>query len=258
MYSITIMGAYGAKSEKGGSSAFYLNEKNVIDAGNILKYLKEKNTELEIIWLTHSHLDHIVDIAYILDNYYENRKKPLKLCGLPETLNSIRTHFLNHEIWPDFSQIPLKNSKEMTVIYEPIALGTSYKINDHTYIEAFKTDHTVPSCGYVFTQKDHSLLISADTHDLTSVIQAIREKEHIKSMVIECSFPSSMSELAVNSKHLTPTFLFEYLRPLENQDITLHINHMKPAYEVEIVEEIREKKGNWDVVILKDGDKIIF
>ena len=72
MSDITILGAYGAKSEKGGSSAFLLNPYTLIDGGNLLEPLQEKNADICTIWLTHSHLDHIVDIAYILDNYYED------------------------------------------------------------------------------------------------------------------------------------------------------------------------------------------
>ncbi|CAI6146604.1 MAG: hypothetical protein SPLUMA1_SPLUMAMAG1_00326 [uncultured Sulfurimonas sp.] len=32
---------------------------------------------IENVWMTHSHLDHIIDIAYILDNYFNLRKHHL-------------------------------------------------------------------------------------------------------------------------------------------------------------------------------------
>ena len=38
----------------------------------------------------------IVDIAYILDSYFTLRTKSLKIMGLPETLEAIKKHFLNH------------------------------------------------------------------------------------------------------------------------------------------------------------------
>ena len=57
---ITILGAYGTKAKGHGRSSFYLNEKNVIDAGNLLVGMQEKSVEIQNIWLTHSHLDHIL------------------------------------------------------------------------------------------------------------------------------------------------------------------------------------------------------
>ncbi|MDH5465566.1 MAG: diguanylate cyclase, partial [Thiovulaceae bacterium] len=79
MAEITILGAYGTKGENHGTTSFALNETNVIDAGNILKGLTAKCADIETIWLTHSHLDHIADIAFMLDFYFEKRKKPLRI-----------------------------------------------------------------------------------------------------------------------------------------------------------------------------------
>jgi len=257
MFNIQILGAYGAKSDKGGSSAFYLNDENVIDAGNLLTPLKEKNAQIKTIWLTHSHLDHIVDIAYILDDFYEQRTHTLTLCGLPETLTAIQENFLNHKIWPDFSQIPLKNKSAMSLVYKPIILGEKYKINPFT-IEAFGTDHSVPSCGYIISQENDAMLISSDTYNLLSVIRAVEEHKNIRTLVIECSFPSSMEALATESKHLTPTLLFKQLAPLEKKGLKLYVNHMKPMYVERIMKEIVSIKGEWNVSFLTDGDKIYF
>jgi ribonuclease BN (tRNA processing enzyme) len=258
MSNITILGAYGAKSDVCASSAFYLNRYNMLDAGNILRPLKEKSAEIETIWLTHSHLDHISDIAYILDNYYESRTVSLRLCGLKETLDTLKEHFFNHKIWPDFSTIPLRQSKEMSLIYEEVNLGEKYSMGNDESIEAFKTDHTVPSCGYIITKGEGSLLITADTHSLDSVKEALLLHADISAMVLECSFPSSMLELAKASKHLTPELLFTKLKPLEGKGLKLYINHLKPTYKEVITKEIEVYKGDWDTTILTDGDTISF
>ena len=258
MNEMTILGAYGVQGEQGGSSSFLINDSNTIDAGNILKPLKERSVDIDTIWLTHSHLDHIIDIAYIIDNYFEKRSKTLKIRGLHPTLKILKKHFFNHSIWPDFSQIPLNNSKEMTISYEPINLDRKYTIDQDTSIRAFRTDHTVPSCGYIISKKNSALLISADTHDLSSVVNAVNNNPHIKTLVIECSFPSDKSQLAKVSKHLTPALLFERLQLLEGRGIKLYVNHIKPAYEAIITREIKEMQRSWDATILKDGDSIYY
>ena len=206
--SITILGASGTKAPGHGTSAFLLNSKNVIDAGSLLRPLKEASIEIQNIWLTHSHLDHISDIAYILDNYFSDRKATLNIIGLPETLKAIKKNFLNNAIWPDFSKIPLVKSDNMAIKYMEIELGKVYGLGNGEFIEAFETDHTVASCGYIYTKNDKSVLVTADTLDLTNVFEIIEERKDISSVVFECSFPSSMEDLAIRSKHLTTKITF--------------------------------------------------
>jgi ribonuclease BN (tRNA processing enzyme) len=258
MSNITILGAYGAKSDKGGSSAFLLHREHVLDAGNLLRPLREKSAYIETIWLTHSHLDHISDIAYILDNYYEKRRKTLKLCGLPKTIETLKKHFFNNEIWPDFSKIPLHNGDGMSLAYEDVEIGKEYNMEGNSTIEPFLTDHTVASCGYIILKNEKRLLISADTYSLETVIQAVQEHQGLETLVLECSFPSGMEALAKASKHLTAKLLFSRLAALEGKGLKLYINHLKPSYEDVISQEIEDYKGTWDVTILKDGDKIYF
>ncbi len=255
---ITILGANGTKGLEGGTSAFLIDAHNVIDAGNLLRPMKEASADIETVWLTHSHLDHIVDIAYILDSYFSERKKPLIVRGLPATLEAVQKHFLNDIIWPDFSKIKLVESDKMALKYEPIVLGERYLLDEGSTLEAFATDHTVESCGYMINRGGSSLLITADTYGLRSVIDLVKTSDTVTALVIECSFPSSMDALAKESKHLTPQLLFSALKPLEKSGIHLYINHIKPLYEKQVSEEISQYKGTWKVKILKDGKKIHF
>lgn len=255
---IKVLGAYGTKLKGFGTSSFYLNQKNTIDAGNILYPLGEESAKIENIWITHSHLDHISDIAYILDNFFHLRNKTLNLIGLPETLKAIKKSFLNNSIWPDFSKIHMYNSKDMVVKYKEIELYKKYEIGKDEYIEAFKTDHTVPSCGYIYTKNNKSVLITADTYSLENVVKIVNNRTDIKSIVIECSFPSKMEKLAIDSKHLTPKLLFEGIKNMKKDNIKVYINHIKPVYIKEITNEIEEYRGFKSVRILKDGENIIF
>jgi len=255
---ITILGAYGSKSNGFETSSFYLNSKNVIDAGNLLKPLEEASADIENIWLTHSHLDHIHDIAYILDNYFSLRKKSLNIVGLPETIKALKKHFFNDLIWPDFSKIPMFNQEGMTLNYKEIEIGVEYLIGNEEYIKAFATDHTVPSCGYIYKKNNTSILISADTYSLENVIKEIDNNKTIKSMVLECSFPSYMNQLAKESKHLTPKLLFSKLELLEREDVKLYINHLKPSFLKIIKDEIEEYRGEWEPKVLKDGEFVKF
>ncbi|EQB39233.1 diguanylate cyclase [Sulfurimonas hongkongensis] len=255
---IQILGAYGTKAKGFGTSSFLLNKYNVIDAGNILATLNEESIHLETIWVTHSHLDHISDIAFVLDNFFSLRSKTLTIKALPATIKALKKHFFNDLIWPDFSKINLVNSKLKALTYEEIEIGVEYSLNESDSIRAFNTDHTVPSCGYIFTRDKDSVLITADTYSLENVVEIIESQKNINAIVIECSFPSSMPKLAKESKHLTPTLLFEGIDKINREDIKLYINHIKPSYIDEIVREIKEYRGKMTPTILKDEDFINF
>ena len=255
---IKILGAYGSRAKGFGTSSFYLNTAHVIDAGNLLNTLQDACADIENIWLTHSHLDHIADIAYILDNYHIQRKKPLNILGLSTTLNAIKKHFLNDVIWPDFSKIKLHNSDEMCVTYTNIILGETYTLQEGEYLKAVATDHTVPSCGYVYTKNQSSIIISADTYSLTEIIKEINENDLINAAIIECSFTSNMQKLAFESKHLTPKILFEEIKKIKKDEIKLYINHMKPSLLEKITEEIAQNRDKYEIFILKDEEIINF
>jgi len=250
---ITVLGAFGTKAKGYGTSSFLLNETNAIDAGNLLVGLEEKSAKLENIWITHSHLDHISDIAYIIDNYFSSIKKSINICALPQTIKAIKKHFLNDIIWPDFSKIDLSNSEGKCINYVEIELD-----NREESIKAFKTDHTVPSCGFIYKKDKTSVLITADTYALDNVIDILESDLSIKSMVLECSFPSDMEDLAIESKHLTPKLLLRSLQTLKREDIKLYINHIKPLYLEDISKEIENSFSKYSPVIVKDGEIINF
>ena len=255
---IKVLGAFGTKAKGYGTSSFYLNETNVIDAGNLLIGLDDKSANIKNIWLTHSHLDHISDIAYVIDNYFDKIKEPITLCGLPQTLKAIQKHFLNGLIWPDFAKISLVDSSEMCIKYKEISLDTEYSISNTESIKAFKTDHTVPSCGYIYKKNETAVLITSDTYSTENIVEILNNDKSIKSAVIECSFPSSMDKLAKASKHLTPKLLEEMFKRLKRDDIELFINHIKPLYLEEMTKEIEEYCATWNPKIVKDGEIIKF
>ena len=256
--SIKILGAYGTKAKGFGTSSFSLNDENVIDAGNLLAGLESNASKIQNIWLTHSHLDHICDIAYVIDNYFDELKQSINIHALPETIEAIQKHFLNDLIWPDFSKIKLSSCDEMCIRYTAIELEKDYKLSDNESIQAFKTDHTVPSCGYIYKKEQSAVLITADTYSLENIIQIIDNDISIKSVVIECSFPSRMEKLAKESKHLTPVLLAEQLKNLQRTDLDLCINHIKPLYLEEMTKEINDYCAPWKPKILKDGEIIKF
>jgi cAMP phosphodiesterase len=234
---IKVLGANGGKSHNTDLTSLQIAKHIVIDAGNLANEKHDSVVEIDHILITHSHLDHIVDIAFLIDNTFELRKKPLKVYGRKENLENIKKHLLNWEIWPDFTQIPLINSKFNAIELIPIELDLPFVIDD-IQITAIENHHTHSSNGYIIEQNDSALLFTSDTYCCDAIWERINKNTNITTLIIDVSFPSRMGKLAFDSKHLTPTLLQQELTKLKREDITLHLCHIKPFYQQEIIEEV--------------------
>ena len=88
---IKILGASGGKSKTDDLISIQISSKIIIDAGNIINAVKNP-LEIEHIFITHAHLDHILDIGFLIGATFEIRTIPLKIYGQKETLQSIKKH----------------------------------------------------------------------------------------------------------------------------------------------------------------------
>lgn len=247
---IKILGASGGKSENKGLTSLQLSNNAVIDGGNLINGFDTSIGNLEHIFLTHLHLDHIIDIPLIIDNMYETQTKSVKIYARQQSIESFKKHMFNWEIWPDFSAIHMKNSKEFCVSFIPIELDTTIIMDDYS-ITPIENDHTPFSNGFIITKEGSSLLFTSDTYCCDKIWDKVNNDTSITTIIIEISFPSEFDQLAYDSKHLTPKLLESELKKLKRDDVTIHINHLKPSYEQELIDEILDRK------LLLNGGKIL-
>jgi ribonuclease BN (tRNA processing enzyme) len=241
-----IIGAYGCKAKDKFTTCFQVSPNILIDAGNIME-LGEDAKQVDYIFLTHSHLDHICDIPFLIDNFFSDRTKPIYIFGLKDTLNALKKYIFNWNIWPDFNQIDLLNKEFKAIEFEEISENQIKQING-IEIESIKSNHTVPTLGYIINK---ITLFTGDTYKNEIVKNRLNSDLSIKNLIIDVSFPSRMETLAKDSKHLTPKLLKEFLSEIRD-DIDIYIYHLKPQFEEEITEELK----NLNVKILKKGDEI--
>ena len=206
--------------------------------------------QIEHIFLTHSHIDHIVDLPFLIDLYYADQKHTLQIYALQETIDTLKKHIFNFDIYPDFSQINLQNSENKALEFNAIEYGESYSVDGVTLVP-IETNHTVKSCGYIISKDDKSILFTADTYINDNIWNILNRDKNITSLITEVSFPSSMQDLARISKHYTPKILYEELKKLKRNDINIYLLHFKPNYMEIILKEIAEYK------LLKNGGDIL-
>lgn len=257
MQTIKILGSHGSRSKNSFTTSIRVTKNTIIDAGNIMQALGEDAKNINNIFFSHAHLDHIVDSAFLIDNSFATREKPLYLYGLPQTIKALKEHIFNYDIWPDFSEINLINSKTPSIVYVELELNKKYEIEEGIYLTPIEANHTVECCGYLIESKAGSILFSADTFKNQKLWDLINSNESIKALIIDVSFPNRFSKIAELSKHLTPKFLNEELKLLKRKDVEIYVNHLKPFYHGEILEELHEV-GILKDRVLEDAQEIYF
>ncbi len=254
---VKILGSSGTKTKNSGTTSFQISKEIIVDAGNIINILGEQSQFINHVFLTHSHSDHITDLPFLIEAFFENRIEPLTIYASKETIKSLKNHTFNNEIWPDFSEIELLNSNKKSLIFKEIFLNEEIELNDYT-IKAINAVHMEGSFGYVITKnKNDAYIISGDTYLNDDLVAEINSNPKIKLLILECSFPNRLEKLAHDSKHLTPKLLASLLNKLDKKNFQVFIYHIKHLYAETIKDEIKElnllKYGG---KILEDGDVI--
>lgn len=246
---IKVLGCHGSEGPNYKTTAFLINDSVAIDAGTIVSAISRKGlTKIKNIFITHAHLDHIKDLAFLVDHIFDQIKKPIKIYGKPRTLRAIHKHLFNNIIWPDFSRIPTK--AKPSIQFVPIRKVT--KLNGIT-IEAIDVNHTVDCVGYLIKDKKSALAITGDTGPTKGFWRRLKREHNLKAVFAEVSFPSAKFKIAKRSLHYTPSTLKKDIRLLK-EGTKVFIYHLKPPYLADITREISRIAPKWQ--ILKPGKTI--
>jgi len=234
---VKILGAAGSYSHEGKATSFLIGKNIVIDAGNMIQGLGEECCNIEHVFISHTHFDHIVDLPFVIESYFECREKPLKVYALSETINILQEHLFNWSIWPDFQKITLKNSEEKSLQFIPLEYGETVQIDD-IEIKVIEANHTVAACGYKIKKNDQAFIISGDTYINNALVDLINDDKSISSLLVDVSFSSDKEALAEQSKHLTPKLLEKMLLRLQRNDVAIYTYHQKPFFTHKINKEL--------------------
>lgn len=244
------------RSPNGGSACIQITKTAVIDAGNLLSLTQ---TELlEHIFISHSHLDHVLDLPFYIDTNFTKFKKPLKIYAGVQTIKALKDHVFNGEIWPDFYNINLINSNHKAIEFIQIEENEDIHFGD-VKVTPIKSYHTVECYGFIINQGEDSIYFTSDTYSHDKLWDTINNRKDIKQAVVDISFPSRLDELALASLHMTPKVCKEGMKRLKRDDVIIHAFHIKSTFKEEIIKEIEETNlllNNGQV--LKDGTSLYF
>lgn len=245
---LRILGSAGAEFPDFRPPAFLIDGKLLLDAGTIGSVLNEEEQwNIQNIFITHSHLDHIRSIPALADNIIiKNLNHKVTIHCTKEVISALQNHMFNNIIWPDFTKIP--SVEDPVLAYSLIIPYQEYVVDGYT-VQAIPVDHTVPAVGYRVASGGRTLVYTGDTGPTRTIWKSC---SGIDVLIVEVSFPNCMEAMALVTKHLTSSMLQHELAQIEVLPKRILITHPKPQY-VDIIRREIESLNVDGMELLHDG-----
>jgi ribonuclease BN (tRNA processing enzyme) len=227
----------------------------LIDAGTGVADLSlDELARIDHVFITHSHLDHIAALPLMIDSVADLRSTPVTIYATEATLEILRNHIFNWAIWPDFSEISIREQAVMQ--YQAVRLGEKVSLGSRA-ITAVPAEHTVPAVGYQLDSGAASLVFTGDTTSNDEFWPVLEKIANLRYLIIETAFSNREKRLAVMSKHLCPSMLGEELAKLR-RPVEIYISHLKPGQIELIMGEIEECAGDFKPQMLQNNQVFDF
>lgn len=212
------------------TTSFLVDDDVLIDAGSGVGELSlAELVRIDHVFVTHSHLDHVTSIPFLVDTVGGMRTQPVTVHATAATIAILKRHLFNWEIWPDFTQIPSAQAPFMR--YREVTLGGRVELQGRSFTP-LPAVHTVPAIGYHLDSGAASLVFSGDTGPNDELWEIVNRIANLKVLIVETAFSNKERPLAEVSKHLCPSMLAEELAKLA-LDPEVWITHLKPG-EIEL------------------------
>ncbi|MGH9752859.1 MAG: MBL fold metallo-hydrolase [Blastocatellia bacterium] len=235
-------------------TTYLINDTLAIDAGAIAIGLsQEEQLRIRSIIITHAHLDHVFSLPIYLTNLTEEIREPVNLYATQSDFDALRQYIFNHRVW-----IPLdlmKNAEVDLISFQPIRSGESF-FAEGLKVTPVEVTHTVLTHGLVVEDDRSALLFTSDTGATEHIWRTPIERDKLRAIFIDLSFPNRLTELARASQHHSPATLLEEMSKM-SPDTPIYAVHVKAAYRDQIIEEIKSL-NNPRIIVAEVGREYNF
>lgn len=251
---LRVLGCSGGEAEGHRLTGLLVNGRVAIDAGCLTTALSiPEQVGIRHIFITHSHLDHICTLPFYTKNIFGHTEAPIEIHALPETLDALRRHLFNDELWPDFSVIPSPDNP--IIKYSELNSEQVFEL-EGLRITPILVNHLVPCVGYRIEDDHSAFIFTSDTAETDRIYELANETANLRLFITEVSFPNDQNWLAEASRHLTPAKLQGELKKLK-ADVPVGIYHLTPGDRPVILPEL-EAIGDSRVHLLDQGTQFRF
>jgi ribonuclease BN (tRNA processing enzyme) len=249
---IRVLGCSGGIGGSLRTTSLLVDEDVLVDAGTGVGDLSlEALAKIDHIFVSHSHLDHVTSIPFLVDTVCWMRANPIVVYGIKETLDILRAHLFNWKIWPDFTQIP--SAEKPFMVYREIRPGEPVEIKGRRFT-AIPANHTVPAVGYAIETYRTALIYSGDTSTNDALWKVVNRTPNLKYLIIETAFSNKERDIATASKHLCPDMLAEELEKMRVSP-EVFITHLKPGEGALTMKEVSKAAGRWRPRMLENNQE---
>jgi cAMP phosphodiesterase len=218
-------------------TTFLINDEVAVDGGSLgfALGLQEQKIVRDII-VTHAHSDHVATLPIFIAEVFPFLEQAVVIHSTRETIQSLREHIFNSQIWPDFSRIELLNRQGPSLAFSELEHRKKSIIRG-VGVTPVWVNHTVPTTGLIMEDESAAVIFTADTYHTDEIWQLANETRNLKALFVDVSFPNSMEKLASDSRHLTPQGLVLELKKLKGGIEVIPV-HLKPQFRDEVIREL--------------------
>ncbi len=250
---IRVLGCSGSIAAGSRTTSFLLDDDVLIDAGTGVGDLTlDEMARIDHIFVTHSHLDHVLAIGLLADSVTRRRRAaeraPVQVHALACTLTALSAHIFNGVIWPDFTRLP--SAAHPVLQFQPLAIGEVLDLGGRQ-IEVLPASHTVPAVGYAVHHPQGAWVFTGDTGPNAALWQRLQGLT-VAMLVIETAFRDDEHALADISRHLCPAQLQRELQQLTGP-ADVYITHIKPGEVDTVMAEIGAQHNPHRIRALQTG-----
>ncbi len=252
---INILGCHGGTAPGYRTTCYQVNSGFLIDAGSVCSALSpQAQMKITDILITHPHIDHIKDLAFLIENTFHPNRAPLRLRSTEAILNDIHKHLFNNVLWPDFSTISILPNQFSPLMYFETLTGT--EVIDDVKITSFRANHPGNAVGFLLDENGKQVIFSGDTGPNDILWEIANQCSNLQAVFTEISFPNRMDGLAKVSGHFTLKHLIADTKKLK-KEVPIYISHFKPLFFEELMEEFH-RESNENMVLLHQDDELNF
>lgn len=234
---VKIIGGHGGVTKNYSATSYLIDDSLLIDAGSVASGLDiVDQLKIDHILISHAHLDHTKDLAFICDNCFGLKGKPFQVHTHKTVHKAIKDHLFNETIWPDFSILPSKENPTMN--FNEVESEKVLQLGDYKVIPVH-VKHPGDAMGFIIEKEDTAILFTQDTAATERIWEIAHTIKNLKAIFTEVSFPNSLQKISDLSDHHTPNTMREELKKMP-KDIPVYLGHLKPNYQEELIQEITD------------------
>lgn len=247
---VRIIGGHGGVAPGFRATSYLIDGKLLIDAGSVATGLRiSEQVLIDNILISHPHLDHIKDLAFIADNCFGMKGAPFEVHASDTSKNAITTHLMNDMIWPDFSKLP--NESNPTIRFHSLKPEEMVEIGGYEILPV-GVNHPCDAFGFIIQKGKTAVLFTQDTGPTDRIWELGKKYENLKAIFTEVSFPNSLLQVAIDSYHHTANTLKAEI-PKMPTEVPIFLGHLKPNFQDQLIKEI-EAIGDERITVMADDD----